>query len=111
MPKKLLTVGLVIGLAIWAGVVSSTRAFQATGEGIAVDSDDLAGTVTGPSGPEPGVWVIAQTTDLSTPFARIVVTDDRGRYLVPDLPKANTHLTTVALAERLITRMRQQAAL
>ena len=26
--------------------------------------------------------------------------------VMPDLPKANTHLTTVALAERLITRMR-----
>jgi hypothetical protein len=89
MPKKALTVGIAIGVAVWAGVVSSTRAFQASGESIAIDSDDLAGTVSGPSGPEPGVWVIAQTTDLATPFARIVVTDDRGRYLVPDLPKAN----------------------
>jgi 5-(hydroxymethyl)furfural/furfural oxidase len=30
--------------------------------------------------------------------------------VMPDLPKANTHLTTVALAERLITRMRLSAA-
>jgi 5-(hydroxymethyl)furfural/furfural oxidase len=30
--------------------------------------------------------------------------------VMPDLPKANTHLTTVALAERLITRMRVTAA-
>ena len=29
--------------------------------------------------------------------------------VMPDLPKANTHLTTVALAERLITRMRTPA--
>ena len=42
----------------------------------------------GPNGPEAGVWVIAETTDLPTRFARIVVTDDQGRYLVPDLPKA-----------------------
>ena len=42
----------------------------------------------GPNGPEAGVWVIAETTDLPTRFARIVVTDDQGRYVVPDLPKA-----------------------
>ena len=89
MAKKRLTLGIIIGLAVWAGIVSGTRAAQTTGEAIAIDSDDLAGTVTGPSGPEAGVWVIAETTDLPTPFARIVVTDDRGRYLVPDLPKAN----------------------
>jgi hypothetical protein len=41
------------------------------------------------NGAEAGVWVIAETTDLPTKFVRIVVTDDRGRYLVPDLPKAN----------------------
>ena len=50
--------------------------------------DDIAGTVSGPGGPEAGVWVIAETDDLPTPFARIVVTDDEGRYLVPDLPDA-----------------------
>ncbi len=38
--------------------------------------------------PEAGVWVIAETTDLPTKFARIVVTDDQGRYLIPDLPPA-----------------------
>jgi len=64
------------------------QAAQNAGGGIAIDADDLGGTVTGPSGPEAGVWVIAQTADLPTPFAKIVVTDDRGRYLVPDLPKA-----------------------
>jgi hypothetical protein len=52
-------------------------------------SNELAGTVTGPQGPEAGVWVIAETTDLPTKFAKVVVTDDRGRYLIPDLPKAN----------------------
>ncbi len=49
----------------------------------------IGGVVTGPNGPEAGVWVIAETTDLPTKFAKIVVTDDRGRYLIPDLPKAN----------------------
>ena len=50
---------------------------------------DLGGTVTGPNGPEAGVWVIAETTDLPTKFAKVVVTDDQGRYVVPDLPTAN----------------------
>jgi hypothetical protein len=54
-----------------------------------MDADDIGGVVTGPRGPEAGVWVIAETTDLPTKFARIVVTDDRGRYLLPDLPRAN----------------------
>jgi hypothetical protein len=62
---------------------------QPAGGTVPVDSDDLGGVVTGPSGPEAGVWVIAETTDLPTKFVKIVVTDDRGRYLVPDLPKAN----------------------
>src|SRR5207249_2006501 len=39
-------------------------------------------------GPEAGVWVIAETTELGTRFARIAVTDDHGRYVIPDLPQA-----------------------
>jgi hypothetical protein len=57
-------------------------------EAVALDNDDIGGVVTGPNGPEAGVWVIAETTDLPTRFARMVVTDDRGRYVLPDLPKA-----------------------
>jgi hypothetical protein len=53
-----------------------------------VGPNDLGGAVTGPKGPEAGVWVIAETRDLATKFVRIVVTDDEGRYLIPDLPKA-----------------------
>ena len=44
--------------------------------------------MTGPNGPEAGVWVIAETRDLPTRYAKMVVTDDQGRYVVPDLPKA-----------------------
>src|SRR5207344_3568142 len=51
--------------------------------------DDIGGVVTSATGPEAGVWVIAETKDLQTGFSRSVVTDDRGRYVVPDLPKAN----------------------
>jgi hypothetical protein len=53
------------------------------------DADDIAGVVTSGSGPEAGVWVIAETSDFESRFARIVVTDEQGRYLVPDLPEAN----------------------
>lgn len=56
---------------------------------VAIDSDDIGGVVTGARGPEAGVWVIAETTDTPTRLIRIVVTDDEGRYLVPDLPKGN----------------------
>ena len=55
---------------------------------VAIDADDIGGVVSGPSGPEAGVWVIAETKDLGTRFARIVVTDDQGRYVLPDLPDA-----------------------
>src|SRR6187549_2253962 len=57
--------------------------------GVPIDADDIGGVVSSAKGPEAGVWVIAETKDLPTGFRRIVVTDDRGRYVVPDLPKGN----------------------
>ena len=71
-----------------AAVASSGAATQIPTASVTVDRDDIGGVVTGNNGPEAGVWVIAETTDLPTKFAKIVVTDDRGRYLVPDLPNA-----------------------
>ena len=56
---------------------------------VAVDGDDIGGVVAGPGGPEVGVWVVAETTELPTRYAKMVVTDDQGRYLLPDLPPAN----------------------
>ena len=56
---------------------------------VAIDNDDIGGVVTGPGGPEAGVWVIAETTDLPTRYTKSVVTDDQGRYVIPDLPTAN----------------------
>ncbi len=56
---------------------------------VALDADDIGGIVSGAKGPEAGVWVIAETTDLPTRFTRAVVTDDKGRYVIPDLPTAN----------------------
>ena len=66
-----------------------TRAQQPASAAPRIDNNDLGGVVTGSKGPEAGVWVIATTTDLPTPFTRIVVTDDQGRYVVPDLPAAS----------------------
>src|SRR5712692_91904 len=62
---------------------------QNTGPTVRIDADDIGGVVTSASGPEAGVWVIAETTDLPTKLAKIVVTDDQGRYMLPELPKAN----------------------
>ena len=56
-----------------------------SGPAVAAD-DDMTGVVTSASGPEAGVWVIAETIDADTKFRKIVVTDDAGRFLVPDLP-------------------------
>lgn len=55
---------------------------------IPIDADDIAGTVTSDAGPEAGVWVIAETSDFATAFLRSVVTDDAGRFVIPDLPAA-----------------------
>jgi hypothetical protein len=56
---------------------------------VAIDSDDIGGVVTSSNGPEAGVWVIAETLDLPVRYIKAVVTDDRGRYVVPDLPQSN----------------------
>ena len=79
--------GVVVLLAV--SLVSTSARQLPAGGTVAIDNDDIGGVVTGAKGPEAGVWVIAETTDLPTKFVRIVVTDDRGRFLVPDLPKAN----------------------
>lgn len=70
-----------------AAVFFAAPAFAAD-SGITIGATDLGGVVTGPKGPEAGVWVIAETTNLPTKFAKIVVTDDQGRYRIPELPKA-----------------------
>ena len=74
-----------IGVAVFLAAAPAQLNAQTA---IAIDADDIGGVVTGASGPEAGVWVIAETTDLPTKYAKMVVTDDQGRYVVPDLPKA-----------------------
>ena len=78
-----------LALSLSAGAAEAQQPSPAQNASqVAIDADDIGGVVAGPDGPEAGVWVIAETTELPTKFARIVVTDDPGRYLVPDLPKA-----------------------
>src|SRR6201986_3135131 len=76
-------------VALIAINVSPTRAQQATTPLVAIDNDDIGGVVRSSSGPEAGVWVIAETRDLPVRYIKIVVTDDQGRYVIPDLPKAS----------------------
>jgi hypothetical protein len=72
-------------LAVAAVVASSLRA-QSPVEAPKVDADDIGGVLTGARGPEAGVWVIAETAGQPVRYAKIVVTDDSGRFVVPDLP-------------------------
>src|SRR6266545_2666584 len=73
--------------ALLAAAPGGLPAQQAAG--VAIDNDDIGGVVRSPRGPEAGVWVIAETTELPTKYAKMVVTDDQGRYVIPDLPNAN----------------------
>src|SRR3989442_4152890 len=89
-PKKLLSFSFVVlGVALlFAPWPVGLTAQQNNGGAVRIDADDIGGVVTGANGPEAGVWVIAETTELPTKFTKIVVTDDQGRYVMPDLPKA-----------------------
>jgi hypothetical protein len=77
---------LAVGFAVLS--ISPTR-LSAQQDTVGIGNSDLGGVVTSATGVEAGVWVIAETTDLPTKMAKIVVSDDRGRYLIPDLPQAN----------------------
>jgi hypothetical protein len=84
-PIALLCAGLVA--AALAHGERALLALQSSGS-VAIDDDDIGGVVASAKGPEAGVWVIAETTALRTKFRKIVVTDEAGRYVVPDLPRA-----------------------
>jgi hypothetical protein len=79
---------LLLGVAVAAAAAYLAIAPAPLSAQVAIDADDIGGVVSGPAGPEAGVWVIAETTDLGTKMAKMVVTDDQGRYVIPDLPKA-----------------------
>ena len=81
----MVAVGITVILAACSAELGSQQGAEPA---VLVGENDLGGVVTSANGPEAGVWVIAETTDLPTKYAKIVATDDRGRYVMPDLPKA-----------------------
>ena len=95
------SIGLVLGVFCMVACIAIVRLDAQPGPGgavaraqteasrVAVDADNIGGVVTSSKGPEAGVWVIAETNDFQTKFRKIVVTDDQGRYLIPQMPKAN----------------------
>src|SRR5271169_2173986 len=89
-------------------ITTSAHLYAQQNGAVKIKSSDIGGVVSSSKGPEAGVWVIAETTDLPTRYIKEVVTDDRGRYLVPDLPKAN--YTVWARGYGLVDSPKVQAA-
>ena len=89
--KRTSAAALIVAAPVLFAIVATPRAQQPPAQSSMVQIDDKAigGVVTSRFGPEAGVWVIAETRDLGTRFAKMVATDERGRYVIPDLPKAN----------------------
>jgi len=89
-PKPVsLAVAVAAAMGFLAAVSSARTIADSSSLPVTAAENDISGVVSGPNGPEAGVWVIAETTELPTKFVKIVVTDDRGRYVIPELPKAN----------------------
>jgi len=74
---------LAAALSAPAGKVSAQ---QNGATAVSIGDSDLGGVVASANGPEAGVWVIAETSELPTKYVKIVVTDAQGRYVLPDLP-------------------------
>jgi len=89
--QRLASVAVAVALVATA-VSCAEQGAGGAGGAVEIDPDDIGGVVTSAQGPEAGVWVIAETTELPTRFIRIVATDDQGRYVVPDLPDATYEL-------------------
>ena len=112
-----LFIGLGVATALMPFLLRTTsRAAQAPAVEVAIDNDDIGGVVRSAKGPEAGVWVIAETTELPTKFAKIVVTDGRGRLITNLIPEhfevvedgqpQTIRLFTAGIAEREETPLR-----
>jgi hypothetical protein len=84
-----LIMGLGISVILYSFLPFPSSQAQQPANDVAIDNDDIGGVVNGPKGPEAGVWVIAETRDLPVRYIKTVVTDDRGRFVIPDLPQAS----------------------
>jgi hypothetical protein len=78
-----LTIAGIAGVATLAAQPALSNPTQAT-----IDNDDIGGTVTSRFGPE-GSGSLQRRRISEPEFAKMVVTDDLGRFVMPDLPKAN----------------------
>ncbi len=91
MTRKLQASFAAVAVALTLAGAPAPAGAQQKGAAAAVKLNDhaIGGVVASAHGPEAGVWVIAETSDLPTRFIKIVATDDKGRYVLPDLPEAN----------------------
>jgi hypothetical protein len=80
------TKAAVVGLVLLAGAaIYPLTALQTAPQQLGY----ITGTVRSTTGPEAGVWVIAETKDLPTGMIKSVVTDDNGKYVLPEMPMVN----------------------
>ena len=83
-----LGVGVVVAAMAAAFAVAASRVEVTAAE----NTSFISGVVTSGKGPEAGVWVIAETGDFPAKLRKIVVTDDQGRFVLPELPPAQFDL-------------------
>ena len=78
-----------IGVPLFLLLLLGLSACQGSLNEAPVRLGTISGEVSGAEGPEAGVWVIAETDDLKTAYIKIVVTDDAGRFVLPEMPNAS----------------------
>ena len=89
MALAALSLALLAAPAVAATRAKKTQATNGSISGTVIGVGRRNGERRSKARPEAGVWVIAETEDLPTKYAKIVVTDERGRFLIPELPKAS----------------------
>lgn len=83
--KKIMTI-LSLGLLCISALVSCQKS-DSSSRNVLNPEGYITGQVSSENGPEAGVWVIAETKETNTPYIKIVVTDDDGRFVMPELPE------------------------